>query len=565
MDKTHFETIKNLVNESPIRKSGHNENRDLFQDERVVLGNVKSVMENLKGEDLKPVNVVIMGEVKSGKSTFVNALIGKEVTKVDVIEATSTIYEVIYDEKHCYDIHFLDGRIQSVFDENEALLTMENASKPGKTQQEIIKVQVRTPVEILKKIHIVDTPGLHTITSENVKITEDYMIHADAILWVINIHHIGQRDVTDEITRCLSYGKPMIALVNRLDELDEDSDSVMAYVEEEMSYLFTKIIPISAKTSWQGVLEANENKIKVGNVREVLTYLQENIADRSVQFIGETSIQTMRTQVARELEIHQNALNKIQQTFEKMKIQFRGLEDNNQKVKKIMRGRTEEIFYDSRVISELESLIRNSSATSEGLSGIITNNRILETHLENAYLKLTEIITKEWVNYYELMIESEKQLHQEELDVMTGQNTILFNYQTAKPSKSKGVNSDVMKMSMATLISTTAMATLFAPPILIGGIFLAGAYLTNNLRNNSNYSEEISYSTARRIMEDAKYRQLPKIVEDMETFSDKYFQKIKNIVAEYYIGEEMNISKLTKIRDEIEEYTNKLTLFGSQI
>lgn len=551
MEKAQIDKIMVLLKDSPIRRAYKSSNKELLKEEGIVLENVEDLLGTLKVDGPKAVNVVVMGEVKSGKSTFVNALMGKEVSKVDVLEATSAIYEMIYDEDICYDIHYTDGRVQSVFDEREALKLMESGSNPGKTQQEIRKVQVRLPLEILKKVQIVDTPGLHTVTAANIKVTEEYMVHADAILWILNIHHMGQRDVIDEIMKCRSFGKPIIALVNRVDEIEEDLDEVMSYVEEEMGYLFTKIIPISARTSWRGVMENNQQKMKDGKVPDVLLFLQERIADRSTQFIGETTIQTIRTQLAREIEVHQNTATKMKQALEKMDRQLKGVEENNNRIKNVMRNRADGIFNDTKVIYDY---VNNPDSF------------ILQHHIENSYRKISERITEEWVQYCELMIESDEKLEANRSQY-SGDAMIDDMYpQIERQAKKRGNNNDdVVKMSLATLVSTAALATFFAPPILIGGVFLGGVYLTKSLSNNrsqdedSYHSEAEIYHKARRMMDSARQSQLYNITQQLDSFSDMYCNKVREIITTYYFGEELKINTITKLNSDILEYVSKVT------
>lgn len=47
----------------------------------------------------QPFLFVVVGEVKSGKSSLLNALFGRDFCKVDVLPATDRIYEFKYGEK----------------------------------------------------------------------------------------------------------------------------------------------------------------------------------------------------------------------------------------------------------------------------------------------------------------------------------------------------------------------------------------------------------------------------------------------------------------------------------
>ncbi len=104
----------------------------------------------------EPFMFVIVGEVKAGKSSFVNALLstGKEVCKVAPQPMTDTIQQVVWGEK-------------------EEVIVINPYLK-----------KITQPVEILKEIAIVDTPGTNTIVEHHQEITERFIPASDLIVFV---------------------------------------------------------------------------------------------------------------------------------------------------------------------------------------------------------------------------------------------------------------------------------------------------------------------------------------------------------------------------------------------
>ena len=96
----------------------------------------------------EPFLFVIAGEVKAGKSSFINALLatGKEICKVAAQPMTDTIQLITYGD-------------------TEEVVTVSPYLK-----------KVFQPVEILKEIAIVDTPGTNTIVAHHQEITEGAFI-----------------------------------------------------------------------------------------------------------------------------------------------------------------------------------------------------------------------------------------------------------------------------------------------------------------------------------------------------------------------------------------------------
>ena len=110
----------------------------------------------LRNRIFEPFMFVIVGEVKAGKSSFVNALLatGREITKAAPQPMTDTIQQIIYGEE-------------------ERTVTVNKYLK-----------KIFIPVDILKEIAIVDTPGTNTIVEHHQEITEQFIPASDLIVFV---------------------------------------------------------------------------------------------------------------------------------------------------------------------------------------------------------------------------------------------------------------------------------------------------------------------------------------------------------------------------------------------
>ena len=105
----------------------------------------------------EPLLFVAVGEVKSGKSSLLNALFGDEFAKVDVLPATDRVYIFRYgaDEK-----------------------TTEVS--PKLTERYL-------PIPFLRDFNVVDTPGTNTMVKEHQMTTEEFMPRADIVLFVFSV------------------------------------------------------------------------------------------------------------------------------------------------------------------------------------------------------------------------------------------------------------------------------------------------------------------------------------------------------------------------------------------
>ena len=105
----------------------------------------------------EPLLFVVVGEVKAGKSSLLNALFGEEFAKVDVLPATDRVY---------------------IFRHGAEEKSVEVS--PQLTERYL-------PIKFLEDFNVVDTPGTNTMVAEHQAITEGFVPRADVVLFVFSV------------------------------------------------------------------------------------------------------------------------------------------------------------------------------------------------------------------------------------------------------------------------------------------------------------------------------------------------------------------------------------------
>ena len=144
----------------------------------------------VKGVSANVFRLVVMGEVKKGKSSFINSLLGQvDLSPTEVDIATSTVYK------------FVNGPVERI---TEFFLTNDDepstreitrdqipefgteAGNPGNIKRvDFIAVELPHPL-LAKGVAIVDTPGVGGLFRRHRDITFRYAPEADVVMFVVD-------------------------------------------------------------------------------------------------------------------------------------------------------------------------------------------------------------------------------------------------------------------------------------------------------------------------------------------------------------------------------------------
>ncbi len=177
-----------------------------------------------------PLLFVAVGEVKSGKSSLLNALFGQEFCRIDVLPATDKIYIFKYADSP-RDVPIAE-------DVTERYL----------------------PIEFLKNFNVVDTPGTNTIVASHQDITTSFVPLADLIIFVFSMVNPWAASAWDFL-RMLGHGwkKNIVFVLQQADlRTPEEVRTIIQHLEQTILQILGSSRPIfavSAKQALQAKLE----------------------------------------------------------------------------------------------------------------------------------------------------------------------------------------------------------------------------------------------------------------------------------------------------------------------
>lgn len=205
--------------------------------------------------------LVILGEFKRGKSTIINALLGKELAPSNVSPETYTINEISYGDTPSVEAVLENGqRIPlTLADITRDRLEIKMKLFPAK----IAYLDIRDNAPILKELRIVDTPGLSDLDDLDKQVTE-YLVNADAIMYatssLLPFSETEQMFLGSHV-QPQRFGM-LYVLVNMMDALNcqQDVDKIM----NRFSRLAEQIVP---NAFVYGISGADELRRKLGKER----------------------------------------------------------------------------------------------------------------------------------------------------------------------------------------------------------------------------------------------------------------------------------------------------------
>jgi GTP-binding protein EngB required for normal cell division len=204
----------------------------------------------------RPLLVAVMGEFNAGKSSFVNALCGEEIAPVGVTPTTATINILRHGPMGGRAIYH-DGRVREL----DAASVAPFLRGLGADEAAAIRVvEIFFPLEVLRRVEVVDTPGLNSLRPEHESVARDFLVDADAIVWLFAVGQAAKATEKQALTLAQAAGKRVLGVLNKIDRAsDEEVAQVSAHVASSLGDLVEAIVPISARRA----LEAKRSQAQL--------------------------------------------------------------------------------------------------------------------------------------------------------------------------------------------------------------------------------------------------------------------------------------------------------------
>ncbi len=224
-------------------------------------------------------SLVVLGEFNHGKSTFINALLGKPILPTGITPTTAVLSHLRHGSKLGAELVFDSGARKPL--EPEALadwLTVEGQSRRAAAVTDaahdpLAYVEVTVPAPFLKNgVTVVDTPGVNDINEQRADITYGYIPRADAAVFLLDANQIltaSERQFLEQ--RILRSSRDrLVFVVTKADVLEgPELEQALAFARQHLAPIVPEapLFAVSAKRSLAGDAEG-------GRMQPLLAHLQ---------------------------------------------------------------------------------------------------------------------------------------------------------------------------------------------------------------------------------------------------------------------------------------------------
>lgn len=179
--------------------------------------------------------LVVVGEYNSGKSSCINALLGRRVVAEGVIPTTGEVTVLRYAQDPS------------------------SAPTPSTSPEGVVVISQN--VDMLKTVSLVDSPGTNAIDRRHEALTKEYLPLCDLVLFVTSADRPFSESERQFLSSIRAWGKKAVLLINKADLL-QDADAkreVVNFVKASSRVLLgnsPKVLTISSRQALEAKLSA---------------------------------------------------------------------------------------------------------------------------------------------------------------------------------------------------------------------------------------------------------------------------------------------------------------------
>lgn len=563
-------------------------------------GDIETMKKMLQKASINSVSVLICGEFKRGKSSFINAFLGEEVCPTDAGIATSVVSVIKYGPQKKVTRFF--GDVKNLKSEEVAFEEIEKFAKGSNLEVDnTIMLIIELPSDKLRDgLVLMDTPGVGGLDPRHLFLTLYVMPKADVTFFVADAGEpLSSTELDFYKDKILQYAPSAKIILNKSDlKTKEELAQLITDTKSKISSHCAiaqddiEIIPVSSM-HWSMFNKSKSEKMKTSsNCEAVNSSLQEVVPSFKLEILNNLksfmvgSLNSLIENLSFQLSQIEEPSEEAQQEYKEKLMELKAMKDDLANPSSPTRKKISKVIHStqSNVINELtrqsilfsteclEQLIKRPEAKAANGGEWILNQ--LNLGLESIATEVDQRIILGFTEVNTILgenIEVEDNAFTERISVD------LTPVEKDMASRACGFARNALPgMGIATL---TGMAlSVFCGPVLIGlgalGAAVGYVYKTNKDQNVQSRIYELRSKLAPQItivMNDLKAY----VQQRFESFNEALVESFENMTAEVVseMQEVMNNLKAVdedkkaaaKLKEQVQEQLNFVTAYKKQV
>jgi GTP-binding protein EngB required for normal cell division len=193
----------------------------------------------------RSLTIAIMGEFSSGKSTFVNALLGEDIAPTGALPTTSTINVFRPGTTGRARVHYRDGTVATIEPGHvHGVLHGLDTTEAGRIRfVEIERTRTR-----LGDTAVVDTPGLNALDAFHERVAREFLDEADAVVWIFSATRGSSASEAAMLAELREGGRRVLGVLNKVDILEPAERAELSeYLRRQLGDVLVGVVPVAAR------------------------------------------------------------------------------------------------------------------------------------------------------------------------------------------------------------------------------------------------------------------------------------------------------------------------------
>jgi GTP-binding protein EngB required for normal cell division len=197
-------------------------------------------------------NLAVVGQFKRGKSSLMNAILGRNLLPTGLLPLTSAITTLCYGSKE----RVMLNRRGFAWEQEVPLAQLEayitERGNPG-NEKGLVEARVEMPLPFLRRgLHFIDTPGIGSARHENTATTYAFLPQMNAVIFVTSVEAPLSEAEERFLLDIRGQVRQLFVVVNKIDVLgDTDREEVLGYIHTRVEQLLgtgnAYLSPLSAR------------------------------------------------------------------------------------------------------------------------------------------------------------------------------------------------------------------------------------------------------------------------------------------------------------------------------